>query len=304
MERLSKPFYLVSPIVNVVASFALVATVVAMRENPAAALLLFAVEIAALLFAGVLSCVLVYKMWDSIQDGYARTTPGKALGFLFIPFFNLYWIFQVWWGFAKDYNAYCDRREFQVKKLEEGLFLAFCIVMLAMVIPFVNIVALVADWVIFFMIVSRVCDAVNALSPSGQQLTDNLQPRQKQHGEQLVSPPPDTRAVSLFCLSGEFANQRVPLPTDGVKVGRDPARVNLVLSGSQISGLHARIIPASTSTQVWLEDLQSLNGTFYLAHSGPGADTGWLKLEGKVLLSPGARFRLALDGPEFEIRSS
>ena len=50
-------------------------------------------------------CVFWYKVWVSIQDGHARTTPGKAIGFMFIPFFNGYWLFQSIWGFAKDYNT-------------------------------------------------------------------------------------------------------------------------------------------------------------------------------------------------------
>ncbi len=41
----------------------------------------------------VFTAMLVYKLWDSIQDGTARTTPGKGVGFLFIPFFNFYWIY-------------------------------------------------------------------------------------------------------------------------------------------------------------------------------------------------------------------
>ena len=39
-----------------------------------------------LLYAGVVALVLCYKIWNTIQDDYVRTTPGKAIGFLFIPF--------------------------------------------------------------------------------------------------------------------------------------------------------------------------------------------------------------------------
>ncbi|HUV53539.1 MAG TPA: hypothetical protein VMW64_10785, partial [Dehalococcoidia bacterium] len=46
------------------------------------------------IFVFVVVCVFIHKAWASIQDGHARTGPCKALGFLFIPFFNFYWIFQ------------------------------------------------------------------------------------------------------------------------------------------------------------------------------------------------------------------
>lgn len=62
-----------------------------------------------LLAGGVLQYILVYKFWQVIQDGYTRTTPGKAVGFLFIPFFNLYWWFVAFFGLSKDQNAFIDR---------------------------------------------------------------------------------------------------------------------------------------------------------------------------------------------------
>ena len=57
----------------------------------------------------VLQFILVYKFWQMIQDGFARTTPGKAVGFLFIPFFNFYWWIVAFLGLSKDQNAYIDR---------------------------------------------------------------------------------------------------------------------------------------------------------------------------------------------------
>jgi hypothetical protein len=57
----------------------------------------------------VLEYILLYKLWKNIQDGYASTTAGKAVGFMFIPFFNFYWFFRVYWGLAKDLNRYIDR---------------------------------------------------------------------------------------------------------------------------------------------------------------------------------------------------
>jgi len=57
----------------------------------------------------VVMCFFWYRAWRSIQDGHARTTPGKAIGFMFIPLFNLWWVFVLLGGFSKDYNTYCQR---------------------------------------------------------------------------------------------------------------------------------------------------------------------------------------------------
>ncbi|MBM3157088.1 MAG: hypothetical protein FJ004_07355 [Chloroflexi bacterium] len=111
-------------------------------------------------------CVFIYKAWASIQDGYVRTGPCKALGFLFIPLFNLYWIFQAFWGFAVDFNKYVVRNNVTAApRLPEGLFLAFCILYVATIIPFVGIAISLANFVIGAILISKVCDAVNALPP-------------------------------------------------------------------------------------------------------------------------------------------
>lgn len=40
--------------------------------------------------------ILHYQLWKAVPPQYAATTPGKAVGFLFIPFFNFYWAFISW----------------------------------------------------------------------------------------------------------------------------------------------------------------------------------------------------------------
>ena len=67
---------------------------------------------------GVLTYVLLYKFWQIVQDGFASTTPGAAIGFIFIPYFNFYWIFRALYGLAKDLNRYIERH-FPQKNLGE-----------------------------------------------------------------------------------------------------------------------------------------------------------------------------------------
>jgi len=76
------------------------------------------------LVAVVLNCILLYKLWCPIQDGQARTAPGKAVGFMFIPFFNLYWTFQAFWGLSKDMNAYAAQRGIAAPQIKGTLGLA------------------------------------------------------------------------------------------------------------------------------------------------------------------------------------
>jgi serine/threonine protein kinase len=54
-------------------------------------------------------CVLEYRWWASLPRGWRRTTPAKAVGFGFIPFFNVYWMFVALYGLAVDVKRYLDR---------------------------------------------------------------------------------------------------------------------------------------------------------------------------------------------------
>lgn len=124
-----------------------------------------------MLYWVVVFCFLVHKMWAAIQDGNVRTSPGKAVGFLFIPFFNLYWAFQAFPGWATDYNNYLKRHGIDAKPVPHGLFLAFPILVLCAVIPVVGILATLANFVIMIIMVSKIVDGVNALPASAAATT-------------------------------------------------------------------------------------------------------------------------------------
>jgi len=118
---------------------------------------------AAVLFGTSIWTLLLYRAWEAIQDGNASTTPEKAIGFLFIPFFNFYWIFRAWYGLAQDYNRYIERHGVSARKLEESLFLAFCILSICSMIPLINYLAGLPLLVIFIITANNTIDAVNAL---------------------------------------------------------------------------------------------------------------------------------------------
>lgn len=99
---------------------------------------------------------LVYRMWARVQDGQARTTPGKATLFLFIPLFNIVWLFVVLVGYARDYNAYVERNAIgSAPRLSGGLMALFALLILVP-IPFIH-------WVVTYIAVARLVGAANAV---------------------------------------------------------------------------------------------------------------------------------------------
>jgi hypothetical protein len=132
-------------------------------EEPFPGVLIILMGFCAVIYSTVIMAVLVYKMWKAIQDGHARTTPGKAVGFLFIPFFNLYWIFQAFWGFSVDYNAYIERHSIAVNRLPVNLFLTYAILSVASAVPYIGILPGIAAFIILMILIVQICNAVNAL---------------------------------------------------------------------------------------------------------------------------------------------
>jgi hypothetical protein len=133
--------------------------------------LIFLLGFACLLTAVVAKVMLWYKAWAAIQDGHARTTPGAAVGFMFIPFFNLYWGFQAIHGFAVDYNKFIARHNRPVTPLPEGLYLAAPIMMLMCIIPFVGAMIAMGLLIVHIILVLKTIDAVNALAGAPQAMS-------------------------------------------------------------------------------------------------------------------------------------
>ena len=57
----------------------------------------------------ILVFVLLHHCWTAIQNKNSTLTPGKAVGFLFIPIYNFYWVYRAYWGFSKQANEYTKR---------------------------------------------------------------------------------------------------------------------------------------------------------------------------------------------------
>ncbi len=129
---------------------------------------LIVIGVLVMIYAVITLFRLYYKMWEAIQDGYARTTPGKAVGFLFIPFFNLYWMFQALWGYSKDYNSFIGRHSIVAEPLPETLFLISCILSIVSCIPYIGALAGLASAIIHIILMVKICAAINAIANAPQ----------------------------------------------------------------------------------------------------------------------------------------
>jgi FtsH-binding integral membrane protein len=129
------------------------------------------------IYVEVVFLVMLFKAWHSLRAGHPRTTPGKAVGFLFIPFFNLYWVFQSVRGFAADYNTYINQSGMKDYYLGNRLFTSFAILfvvtfaMCLVPVPFLNFFLAVIAYLILLLfaslVIGKLCDAINHLIEMG-----------------------------------------------------------------------------------------------------------------------------------------
>ncbi|MFN7970823.1 MAG: hypothetical protein U0166_00475 [Acidobacteriota bacterium] len=83
----------------------------------------------------LLHLILLYQMWAAIPRESARTTPLAAAGLMLIPLWNLYWVFQAYWGWTKDYNRFVADRRIEAPRASEAAALAYAITAAGAVVP-------------------------------------------------------------------------------------------------------------------------------------------------------------------------
>ncbi len=95
------------------------------KEEHSTLIATFAAANVFLICSVAIEYTLFYKMWAAIRDSQTSISPAKAVGFLFIPVFNIYWALLMVTGFAEDYNAFIQRRAIKTRDLPMSLFLIY-----------------------------------------------------------------------------------------------------------------------------------------------------------------------------------
>jgi len=166
---------------------------------------LIIISLVATIYGGIIGFRLWYTAWSVIQDGHARTTPGKAIGFCFIPLFNFYWIFQMVHGYSKDYNAYLKRHAIEREPLSEQFFLTATIVVLVTGlmkrIPVLGAFAALFSFLVLLYVMNALLDAVNNLCALDAQTT-GISPEKKPIKIEWIAPllAPEHRTMLIVFI--------------------------------------------------------------------------------------------------------
>lgn len=221
--KVFKGFYLSVPIFSILLVVVLV-VVSGVKEPPTdveSFIEFYKLLLVPMLINGIAMLSLLYKAWASIQDGRARTTPGRAVGFMLVPVFNLYWSFRVIYGFAEDYNRFLDRYQIKGKRLSLISFITYTILSITSWVPLEVVdthtiqiglyetlsissrtpLPLIRGLlnlflvVLHFYIIARTCDAINVMASHTEGI--NVEDGESTYD---ISPPPIRSAnAASYC---------------------------------------------------------------------------------------------------------
>jgi hypothetical protein len=128
---------------------------------------------------GVLWLLIFYRSWAVIEDGSQPIPAGKAVGFMFIPFYNYYWQFVAIAGLAKRLNRYCAEKAIPADPVNEQLALAGCILFCTLWVPFLNILTGIAYAIISFLVWQSIILAVCSIVRAKEEVTPVAPPAEK-----------------------------------------------------------------------------------------------------------------------------
>jgi hypothetical protein len=140
--------------------------------------------------ATIIQVILIYNIWDYIITEYKLQgeqppieSPGKAVGYLFIPFYNFYWIFIVYGKLMESLNKLAESRNKELF-LPVNLGTIICIFSLTSIIPIVGtLLALIAMLVLIPVFFSKTIRAIKEIP----HLQDNTTKRISMHDHNRVN---------------------------------------------------------------------------------------------------------------------
>lgn len=157
--------------------------------------------------------ILLYTGWAAIQDGETRYSPLKATGLLFVPLFNIYWLFRAVSGFPTEYNRYVQRHAIRANPLSQGIYLTFCILFVASCVPVLGVIPWLIAIALTFPLISKTRAAVNelrmieSLSSVEEGVSRVDPPADLMEGHQIDLPPSSTmnkeQALAVLGLSAD-----------------------------------------------------------------------------------------------------
>ncbi len=83
------------------------------------------------LVAAVLWAMLVYRLWQVLHGTPQARSPGRVTALLFVPVFNLYWMFIALGGLTHRLNAFSASTGIKARRANDVLMTVYCVLCIA-----------------------------------------------------------------------------------------------------------------------------------------------------------------------------
>ncbi|MFT3784658.1 MAG: hypothetical protein QM770_00640 [Tepidisphaeraceae bacterium] len=120
--------------------------------------------------AMIMGFIVLYRGWTVAQPARFLSpmnaqmpTPGKAVGFMFIPFFNVYWHFVALPGLYQKLNMLLGQRGHPLR-LPEGLATTAAILLACGVIPYLGLIPAFCGLILMYFVIRGVHQAIDVLA--------------------------------------------------------------------------------------------------------------------------------------------
>jgi len=140
-----------------------IALALILTDSPEVGLLILAIGLIVMIICFVLFYIILYRLWKfTIAKAYklgivlSIPTAGQAVGYLFIPFFNFYWIFKGIGKLPLDINGIAKRYDIQ-KLVPDNLGYIIGSLSIAGIIPFVGYVTAAINFLILLPLFLKNC---------------------------------------------------------------------------------------------------------------------------------------------------
>jgi Tfp pilus assembly protein PilE len=181
-KRINPNLYIFSTIIGII-SFILCGLAFGAEQKFLFGLFVF-IGICAFSFSYIYNLIALSRCWGILQGTTARTTPIKAVGFLFIPFFNIYWGFIAYPGLATDANKFAERQDL-TKRISFGFAVATCILYL---IPYISILTILTNAFLIYQMAA----VNNEILDNWDNLTEHPDPSKNNGSTAII--------IGLCCL--------------------------------------------------------------------------------------------------------
>lgn len=116
------------------------------------------------LFVASLVCLIsyleiIYFSWRILEFDKVKISPSKAIAYLFIPFYNIWWAYYSTMSLVEELQSFAIQRKISnIPQISQKFTLSLAILSMLVLIPFVSIFVLIPFLIVSYIYISQIAE--------------------------------------------------------------------------------------------------------------------------------------------------